>query len=148
MLICYPESVTSCVWWCNSEMMLHNLFSGLYVLIISRTRCRVNPHSVVSWMSRNSLLEGGVKTFSGLFLTGIKLQWNLSTGDTIGTSKWCLLQRGVHYIEVLPKLACFSSKTYSRVLGYSVIETKVCQKFGVGRRKPKDNILEDIMLIW
>ena len=39
------------------------------------------------------------------------------------------------YIEVLPRLAYFTSKTYSRVLGYSVIETKVCQKFGVGRRK-------------
>ena len=52
------------------------------------------------------------------------------------------------YIEVLPKLAYFTSKTYSRVLGYSVIETAVCQKVFVGRRNPKDNILEDIMLIW
>ena len=38
-------------------------------------------------------------------------------------------------MEVVPKLAYFTSKTYSRVLGYSVIETKVCQKFGVGRKK-------------
>ena len=34
----------------------------LYVLIMSRTRFRVNPHSVVAWMSRNSLLEAGAKS--------------------------------------------------------------------------------------
>ena len=28
-----------------------------YVLVMSRTRLRVNPHSIVAWMSRNSLLE-------------------------------------------------------------------------------------------
>ena len=69
--------------------------------------------------------------------------------DTIGTSKQCPLQRGVRYIEVLPKLAYFTSKTYSRVLGYSVIETKVCQSKGQcwEKKEPKDNILEDIMLI-
>ena len=31
----------------------------LYVLIMSRTRFRVNPHSIVAWMSSNSLLETG-----------------------------------------------------------------------------------------
>ena len=31
----------------------------LYVIIISRTRFRVNPHYIVAWMSRNSLLETG-----------------------------------------------------------------------------------------
>ena len=29
----------------------------LYVLVMSRTRFRVNPHSVVGWISRNSLFE-------------------------------------------------------------------------------------------
>ena len=33
----------------------------LYVLVMSRTRFRVNPHSIVVWMSRNSLLEAGAK---------------------------------------------------------------------------------------
>ena len=33
------------------------------------------------------------------------MQWNLSTADTIGTSKKCLLQRGVHFLEVLLKSA-------------------------------------------
>ena len=31
----------------------------LYVFIMSRTSLRVNPHSTVPWMSRNSLLEAG-----------------------------------------------------------------------------------------
>ena len=31
----------------------------LHVLIMSRTRFRVNPHSIVVWMSRNFLLETG-----------------------------------------------------------------------------------------
>ena len=34
----------------------------LYLLIMSRTRFRVNPHSIVAWMSRNSLLEAGAKS--------------------------------------------------------------------------------------
>ena len=32
----------------------------LYFFIMSRTSLRVNPHSTVTWMSRNSLLEAGV----------------------------------------------------------------------------------------
>ena len=31
----------------------------LYVLIMSRTRFRVNPYSIVAWKSRNFLLETG-----------------------------------------------------------------------------------------
>ena len=31
----------------------------LYVLIMLRTRFRVNPRSIFAWMSRNSLLETG-----------------------------------------------------------------------------------------
>ena len=34
-----------------------NTFYWLYVLIMSHTRLRVNPHSTVAWMSRNSMLE-------------------------------------------------------------------------------------------
>ena len=34
----------------------------LYVLMMSRTRFRVNPDSIVAWMSRNSLLEAGAKS--------------------------------------------------------------------------------------
>ena len=32
----------------------------LYVIIMPCTRFRVNPHSIVTWMSRNSLVETGV----------------------------------------------------------------------------------------
>ena len=34
---------------------------GMYVLVMSRTGFRVNPHSIVTWMSWNSLLERGAK---------------------------------------------------------------------------------------
>ena len=33
---------------------------SLYVFIMSRTSLRLNPHSTVAWISRNSLLEAGV----------------------------------------------------------------------------------------
>ena len=39
-----------------------HLFQWLYVLVMSRTRIRVNPHSIVAWTSRNSLLEAGAKS--------------------------------------------------------------------------------------
>ena len=52
--------------------------------------------------------------------------------------------RGVRYIEVLLKSASFTSTTYSRVLGYRVIEPKVCQKVGVGRRKSLKTIYNRI----
>ena len=32
----------------------------LYVLVMSRTHFRVNPHSIFAWMSRDSLLETSV----------------------------------------------------------------------------------------
>ena len=34
----------------------------LYLLVMSRMRLRVNPQYTVAWMSRNSLLEAGVKS--------------------------------------------------------------------------------------
>ena len=34
----------------------------LYVLTMSCTHFRANPHSIVAWMSRNSLLETGAKS--------------------------------------------------------------------------------------
>ena len=33
----------------------------LYVLIISHTHFRVNPHAIVTWMSSSSFLEAGAK---------------------------------------------------------------------------------------
>ena len=34
----------------------------LYILVMSRNRFKVNPHSRVGWMSRNSLLQAGTKS--------------------------------------------------------------------------------------
>ena len=50
-------------WWDQKQC--------LYVLVMSFTRFRVNPHSIIAWMSRNSLLEGGAK-----------VKWNNSNNPT------------------------------------------------------------------
>ena len=42
----------------SSKLHLH----WLYVFVMSRTCFGVNPHSIVAWMSRNSLLEVGAKS--------------------------------------------------------------------------------------
>ena len=34
----------------------------LYVLVMSRTHFKVNPHTILAWMLRNSLLEAGAKS--------------------------------------------------------------------------------------
>ena len=65
----YLQSFSFC-WRENSKViflarlrfapLLKKLFSisfSLYVIIMSRTRFRVNLHSIVAWMSRNSSLE-------------------------------------------------------------------------------------------
>ena len=39
---------------------------------MSRTCFRVNPHSIVAWMSRNSLLEAGAKSEGEVTATGLE----------------------------------------------------------------------------
>ena len=53
-------------------------------------------------------------------------------------------QRGVTYIQVLPKLAYFASKTCFRVLEYNAINAKVCQEAGDERRKSLKTICQRI----
>ena len=59
----------------TNEMELdhyQNQGQWLYVLVMSRTRFRVNPHSIVAWMSRNSLLEAGAKSEDEVTATGLE----------------------------------------------------------------------------
>ena len=42
------------------------------LLVMSRTRFRVNPHSIVAWMPRNSLLEAGAKSEGDVTATGLE----------------------------------------------------------------------------
>ena len=42
-------------------MCIEDLFIWLYVLVMSRTRFGVGPHSVVAWVSGGSLLECAVQ---------------------------------------------------------------------------------------
>ena len=44
----------------------------LDVLVMSRTRLRVDPYSIVAWMSRNSLLEAGTKSEGEVTATGLE----------------------------------------------------------------------------
>ena len=44
----------------------------MYALIMSYTRFRVNPISVVAWMSRDSLLQTGVKSEVWVTATGLE----------------------------------------------------------------------------
>ena len=48
--------------WADMWLYCQLLWLWLYVFIMSCMRFRVNPHSVVAWMSRNSLLETGAKS--------------------------------------------------------------------------------------
>ena len=44
------------------DLLIQQISLWLYVFIISRTRLRMNPHSIVAWMSRNFFLEAGAKS--------------------------------------------------------------------------------------
>ena len=46
----------------RSFVDIPNLDIWQYVLVMSRTRLSVNPHSIVAWMSRNSLLKADAKS--------------------------------------------------------------------------------------
>ena len=52
------------IFWKNvySMSLIDKCFKTLYVLVMSCTCFRVNLHSIVAWMSRNSLLEAGAKS--------------------------------------------------------------------------------------
>ena len=50
---------------CNMSIMIINKIQEsctLYALVMSRTRFRVDPHSIVAKISKNSLLEAGTKS--------------------------------------------------------------------------------------
>ena len=47
-------------------------FVWLYVFAKPRTRFRVNPHSIVAWVSRTSLHEAGAKSEVEVTATGFE----------------------------------------------------------------------------
>ena len=55
-----------------SHLILNIIVIWLYVPVMSCTRLRVNPHSIVAWMSRNSLLEAGAKSEGEVTATGLQ----------------------------------------------------------------------------
>ena len=84
-----------------------------------------------------------------VYIQIMKLQWNLSIADTIGTSKKCPLQRGVRYIEVLLKLAlllqipaptCIQTSHPYIPIGLCLLKLVPSWKILVPRTSPKDPI--------
>ena len=65
---------------------------GLHVLIMSCTRFRVNPHSIVAWMSRNSLLEVGAKSEVQVTATGHNHVVHKRTPNLLGLSPVAVTQ--------------------------------------------------------
>ena len=63
----------------------------LYELIISRTRFKVNPHSIVAWMSGNYLLEAGAK--SEFQISEVEID-NVGSTLLIWTFQHCSTSRG------------------------------------------------------
>ena len=53
-------------------MEIWEVFGTLYDFVVSRTRFRVNPHSIVALMSRNSLLEAAAKSEGEVTATGLQ----------------------------------------------------------------------------
>ena len=68
-------------------------YNWLYVLIMSRAGVRVNPHSIVAWMSRNSLLE-----------TRLDI-WNLSDCSGTRTHNHLVPKRELNHLANLTSLA-------------------------------------------
>ena len=54
---CYPRKNIKMIADKNLSQNLTFILFCLHVLIVLRTRFRVDPHSIVAWMSRNSLIE-------------------------------------------------------------------------------------------
>ena len=72
----------------------------LNVLVMSRTCFRVNPHFIVAWMSRNSLLETGAKSAS------------LSDCNRARTHNHLVRKRTLNHLIKLVKWLSFVVSTY------------------------------------
>ena len=55
---------------CNMQYLRQ---TRLYVLVMSHRRFRLNPHTIVAWVSRNSLLKAGAKSEVCVTATGLAL---------------------------------------------------------------------------
>ena len=70
--------------------LVSNILPRLYVLVMSCTRFRVNPHSLVAWMSRKSLLEAGAKSKVEVTATRLEPKMNIQPfGQTGQITELC-----------------------------------------------------------
>ena len=71
--------------WQCTLLLQDALGHWLYVLIMSRALFRVNPHSIVDWMPRNSLHEAGARNALGHFeQVELELGWVPTTDNLLG----------------------------------------------------------------
>ena len=89
----------------NSDVRKNHLEESrkLYVLVISRTRFRVNPHSIVALTSRNSLLEAGIRLRTKWFCVRVQLQ-SLKHGKVLCSQKYLqsLIQEAIEKATSIP----------------------------------------------
>ena len=74
----------------------------MYALVMSRTRFRVNPYSIVSWMSRNTLLETVARNRRDI--------WSSSDCNWTRTQNQLIRKQTLTYLAKLAKwLSCVVS---------------------------------------
>ena len=72
-----------------STRKIQILWNWLYVLVMSRMHFRVNPHSIVAWMSRNVLSRSRCKIWSLSDLNWTQTQNHLICKQTLNhLAKW------------------------------------------------------------
>ena len=59
---------------CHQGKLTNSYYIDCMFLSSHRVSFRVNPHSIAAWMSRNSLLEAGVKSKVQMTATGLELR--------------------------------------------------------------------------
>ena len=112
----------------NLHFQWRQFCKWLYVLIVSRTGFRVNPHSIFASMSRNSLLQTGAISEVKVTATGIEpstthLVYKWTLNHLTKVTKWlswvaknqfniCSLKSSVtnwRHWKLLPPFASFAS---------------------------------------
>ena len=129
-MVAYPISKWHCFDICYAICQLATKDYKLYVLIMSRTHFRVNPHSIVAWLSRNSLLETGA--ISEVDLTRLEPTTTLFVNEH--STIWSLKD----YKHIIFKFALFWSLSVEilacvmEFLGLVAFSTSIQRLFSVG----------------
>ena len=94
--------------WPNDWAVLWVLICTVHltVFILSRARFRVNPHFIVAWMSRKSLLEAGAKSHYNNVAKGANSPWKMK-------KNWFFFYFFVTHCQ---EFTCKTNKVYEFIL--------------------------------